>query len=327
MLIKEHCKGHRATSIADYEYILRITNPADSQGTINAHLKAGTVHTLQHNVAGPEFPQNSGSYAFDRTGDDPDPLIGTWQYANYCPESNRINAAIQFNKDITDLDVRSTGNSDIHIQNDQRSQNLINYNITFSGHTAGVDDESATLDASTNLVLSIQPPDDVDRDIYLVFAAAARDSMNNLINGVGFSTNRVGPTNPIVSEVIRVGNVSTPRIINVVRPDVLQVGNNDILVDFNTEVEGVAANAFVLEGLEDLTDPPAYTATLTDTNIYYAATPDPDTSPTAADRLMNQIIVGTTKAKYYLLRIEVTGILPEGRILSISTKDGIINND
>ena len=48
---------------SDYE--LRVTNPTDSSGTLNAVLARNAVTSVTDGVSGPIVPQNSGSYAFD----------------------------------------------------------------------------------------------------------------------------------------------------------------------------------------------------------------------------------------------------------------------
>ena len=49
----------------DSNYILRITNPTNASGTLNAVLRKYAVNAADDNLRGPEVPQNSGSYAFD----------------------------------------------------------------------------------------------------------------------------------------------------------------------------------------------------------------------------------------------------------------------
>lgn len=107
-----------------------------------------------------------------------------------------------------------------------------------------------------------------------------------------------------------------PQLVNVDSPDQLTVGNNDVLLDWNTEVEGVQASAFLIDGVN---------LTLEDSNIFYRATPDPDISPNAASRNV-PIVPGTTKAKYYKLRFPVTAPVPVGN-MNLYVKADIINND
>ena len=64
---------------------------------------------------------------------------------------------------------------------------------------------------------------------------------------------------------------------------------------------------------------------ISNSNIFFAATPSPDVPPDLADR-NTQISVGSTLAKYYKIRIISPNPVPQG-ILSIYLRDGIINND
>ena len=108
----------------------------------------------------------------------------------------------------------------------------------------------------------------------------------------------------------------TPQLVNVDSPDQLTVGNNDVLLDWNTEVEGVQASAFLIDGVN---------LTLQDSNIFYVDTPNPDVSPNAATRNV-PIVPGTTRAKYYKLRFPVTDPVPVGN-MNLYVKADIINND
>lgn len=55
----------RAPSFIDDNYILRITNPSNSEGTLNAILQNDSVRSIDDNTLGPTFQQSSGSYGFD----------------------------------------------------------------------------------------------------------------------------------------------------------------------------------------------------------------------------------------------------------------------
>ena len=56
---------NRNPIFVDSNYTLRITNPANASGTLNAVLRKYAVNAVDDNLRGPEVPQNSGSYAFD----------------------------------------------------------------------------------------------------------------------------------------------------------------------------------------------------------------------------------------------------------------------
>ena len=56
---------NRNPIIVDSDYTLRITNPINASGTLNAVLRKYAVNAVDDNLRGPEVPQNSGSYAFD----------------------------------------------------------------------------------------------------------------------------------------------------------------------------------------------------------------------------------------------------------------------
>ena len=49
----------------DYIYRVKITNPSNKAGTINLTLDANATRSIEDLITGPEFPQESGSYAFD----------------------------------------------------------------------------------------------------------------------------------------------------------------------------------------------------------------------------------------------------------------------
>ena len=120
-------------------------------------------------------------------------VIGIWQYANYCKESNEILTAIQFNKKITGLNV--TNNHNIEIQSATR--NIISdpgWSLSFSGHTGS--GSTVSLEADTNLVITVTPPDNINQNVYLVFKAGT----------ITFNTSSTGPLCDIVSESIPVDN-------------------------------------------------------------------------------------------------------------------------
>lgn len=56
---------NRNPIFVDSNYTLRITNPTNASGTLNAVLRKYAVNAVDDNLRGPEVPQNSGSYAFD----------------------------------------------------------------------------------------------------------------------------------------------------------------------------------------------------------------------------------------------------------------------
>ena len=121
------------------------------------------------------------------------PLIATWQYANYCSTSDRVFAALQFNKAITNLDVRSPS-LDIQVANDRQNANLTGWTLSFSGHTGS--GQTAALAANTNLVIEATPPANTNRDVYLHVNA---DSVT--------SGTQTGPDSMVYSETIPVNNV------------------------------------------------------------------------------------------------------------------------
>ena len=121
------------------------------------------------------------------------PLIATWQYANYCSTSDRVYAAVQFNKAITNLDVRSPS-LDIQVANDRQNANLTGWTLSFSGHTGS--GQTAALAANTNLVIEATPPANTNRDVYLHVNA---DSVT--------SGTQTGPDSMVYSETIPVNNV------------------------------------------------------------------------------------------------------------------------
>ena len=108
-----------------------------------------------------------------------------------------------------------------------------------------------------------------------------------------------------------------PELVRIDRPNLLEVGNNDVILDWNVEVEGVAADQFYLEGIAGIDT--------TNITLFSTATPDPDTSPDASARTTP--IAADTRAKYYLLRINI----PDGTTitgnLDVYIVGGGINND
>lgn len=86
--------GNLATPIGS-EYIIRITNPTNSEGTINAILSADSVDTLDHNISAPEFPQNSGSYAYDTT--EAVPVTSPYVIASNLPTTEQTGTSFTFN--------------------------------------------------------------------------------------------------------------------------------------------------------------------------------------------------------------------------------------
>ena len=55
----------RAPSFIDDNYILRITNPTNAEGTLSAILQNDSVRSVDDDTIGPTFQQNSGSYGFN----------------------------------------------------------------------------------------------------------------------------------------------------------------------------------------------------------------------------------------------------------------------
>ena len=108
-----------------------------------------------------------------------------------------------------------------------------------------------------------------------------------------------------------------PELVRIDRPNQLQVGDNDVILDWNVEVEGVAADQFYLEGITGIDT--------TNITLFSTATPDPDTSPDASARTTP--IAADTRAKYYLLRINIPdGTTITGNLDVYIVGDGI-NND
>ena len=55
----------RRPSFIDDNYILRITNPSNAEGTLNAILQNDSVRSVDDDTLGPSFQQSSGSYGFN----------------------------------------------------------------------------------------------------------------------------------------------------------------------------------------------------------------------------------------------------------------------
>ena len=180
-----------ATKILEpYQIIVPI--PANEEGTINLILQKNAVISAD-GVRGPINDSSSGTIGFNTTTAAPTPLIATWQYANYCSTSDRILAAVRFNKAITGLNVGTGTNTDIQIANETKTANLTRWTLSFSGHTGS--GTNASLAANTSLVIEATPPDDTDANVYLMVVG---DSVT--------AGTQTGPSGNSYSEVIPVDN-------------------------------------------------------------------------------------------------------------------------
>ena len=65
----------RSPSFIDDNYILRITNPRNASGTLNAILQNDSVRSVDDDVSGPTLQQSSGSYGFENAPQKPSFLI------------------------------------------------------------------------------------------------------------------------------------------------------------------------------------------------------------------------------------------------------------
>lgn len=220
--------------------IVTVPVPQGSSGAIQISLKARSFNVSgMPTRVGPQIQQHLGTVYYDTDTATADILIGTWEYANYCPESDRINASIRFNKEITGLNVNtdSAMNGDIEIQNENRNANLIGWTFTFSGHTGT--GTTATLAANTPLVMSIQPPTNTNRLVYLVFTAGS----------VTFDTSQTGPPNAISTETISVDNSIGPPGPIFTLPEGIQMGStSDISMDFEEKVYSFTSSDLNITG-------------------------------------------------------------------------------
>ena len=127
----------------------------------------------------------------------------------------------------------------------------------------------------------------------------------------------LGPTTQSYLGSFEYNTTIRPELVRIDRPNLLEVGDNDVILDWNVEVEGVAVDQFYLEGITNIDT--------TNITLFSTATPDPDTSPDASARTTP--IAVNTRAKYYLLRINI----PEGTTitgnLDVYIVGGGINND
>ena len=158
--------------------------------------RAGDISvTVVANALGPDTNKSvtSGCVSYDTRPVAPTPIIATWQYANYCSTSDRVYAALRFNKAITNLDVRSPS-LDIQVANDRQNANLTGWTLSFSGHTGS--GQTAALAANTNLVIEATPPANTNLDVYL------HVNMNSVTSGT-----QTGPDSMVYSETIPVNNV------------------------------------------------------------------------------------------------------------------------
>lgn len=107
-----------------------------------------------------------------------------------------------------------------------------------------------------------------------------------------------------------------PRVIRVEQNTEAVIGTNSVLFDFNTEVRGINADAFSVVGGP---------VTVSNSNIFFSATQDPDVRPDAMGRSTVVASNGSTFAKYYKVDIELTALPAEDFRLYL--RDGVVNND
>ena len=125
-----------------------------------------------------------------------------------------------------------------------------------------------------------------------------------------------GPRNTQYLGTVYVDYEIIPRIIRIDQQTEAVIGTNEVLFDFNDEVTGINADAFEIVGGP---------ITVTNSDIFYAVTPDPDVRPDAMSRSTVVAANGSTSAKYYKISIELTA-LPASDF-RIYLKDGAVNND
>ena len=342
------------SSVADGGAItVTATPPANTNGSFKLRLKADSVNSGGSTI--PNAPASevisADSATVNNTADIPDIAIATW--SNIVGGASLSGTLTFQNADVTNieigdfnvLDSTNTIDSDWVIAISSSSATA-GTSITVTATTAASksgnfklqlnsmsirSDGSSTDNAPENDITSIEIPIDTSsldgRSSYTVTIPIPQGSQGSIqlslkdrtFNVSGQPT-QIGPSFQQYLGTISYDTEIVPEIVNIVRPDVLQ-GNgveNEILIDFNAEVQGLSSDDFLLEGMDPL-------PTLDDMTIKYGPTQNPDVSLTTEQRNLD-IAIGITRAKYYKLILTFPNDVPSG-ILNIYLRNMAVNND
>ena len=342
------------SSVADGGAItVTATPPANTNGSFKLRLKADSVNSGGSTI--PNAPASevisADSATVNNTADIPDIAVATW--SNIVGGASLSGTLTFQNADVTNieigdfnvLDSTNTIDSDWVIAISSSSATA-GTSITVTATTAASksgnfklqlnsmsirSDGSSTDNAPENDITSIEIPIDTSsldgRSSYTVTIPIPQGSQGSIqlslkdrtFNVSGQPT-QIGPSFQQYLGTISYDTEIVPEIVNIVRPDVLQ-GNgveNEILIDFNVEVQGLSSDDFLLEGMDPL-------PTFDDMTIKYGPTQNPDVSLTTEQRNLD-IAIGITRAKYYKLILTFPNDVPSG-ILNIYLRNMAVNND
>lgn len=323
------------------------TGPSEIHGSFGFRLLANSVR--DGGTSGPAFPATASNSP--RIDIDNRPIDVTWATPTDMLKTREITAVVTFSRDpgsafsVTDdfsVEKRdgSTWNTDTGWTLSSEGTGAIRtikatpsdavtdgtYRIVLAQNafgsglpatamaTAGqsIGASPTTLDGNDQFTLTMRVPEN------------SRGSMQISVKAREFhvtgDSNAVGPATQQYLGTIDYNRELIPQIADTEYSGVAITGDNDFGVDFNTEVSGFNSDAIEIDGVTGIS--------LLDMNITYAITPSDDTPanrPSVGDR--NTEITGTTRAKYFRVRVPLTADqLPQG-VMTLRLKPGIVNND
>ena len=144
-------------------YTLRITNPINDSGTLNARLPINSVNALDDNTAGPKTPQSSGSYTFDTRGDLAPPEV-KFTVPTLIERGVTTDITLSFNKRVTGLaniDFTITSHSTVSsysiISNNNKTILTTDWEIQLGTSVSSLSHTTITLATSGANTLSFIP--------------------------------------------------------------------------------------------------------------------------------------------------------------------------